>query len=117
MYTNSSYRIYSADAELRNQETTQDRVQALFMEWLKNQYGHVVIEDNILVMPVKIIDRVGFAGTPVPRYGYLHFPKSKLTADQIALAERSRHCKSIGEVVGNIILTICDNFSMKRHIC
>lgn len=87
MYTDSSYLITNADTELRNPDTTAARVQELFQEWWDKRNGHNTLDNDIYILSVKIVDMVGIAGTPVPRFGLLHFPMSKLTPEQIKLLE------------------------------
>lgn len=88
MYVDSTHLITEADNELQNPETTPERVQALFQEWWDKRNGRASFEDEFYVLPVKIIDYIGVAGSPCPRIGALHFPKSKLADEQIELLEK-----------------------------
>ena len=88
MYVDSTHLIVAADCELKNPDTSAERVQELFREWWERRNGRAVLENDVYVLPVKIIDRVGFAGTPIPRCGDLHFPKGKLNEEQIDMMER-----------------------------
>ena len=88
MLRDSTHLIYETDQELCNPETTPERVQELFNACWDNRTAAASIEDDVYVLPIKIVDYVGVAGLPVPRYGVLHFPKNKLSASQIELLEK-----------------------------
>ena len=93
MYVDSTHLIGAADRELQDTATSAERVQELFNEWWDRRNGRAVLENDVYVLPVKIIDRVGFLGAPIPRYGKLHFPKGKLTETQIDIMEKKCGCR------------------------
>ncbi len=88
MYYNSTHLIVEADCELQNNETTSERVQELFKEWWPRRNGGATFQDDAYALPVKLVDLIGFAGLPAPRYGVLHFPKAKLAESQVELLEK-----------------------------
>ena len=89
MYVDSTHLIIEADCELSNPDTTAERVQELFEEWWDKRTAGASVQEEIYALPVKIVDRVGVAGMPIPRYGVLHFPKAKLSALQIEMLEKN----------------------------
>ena len=89
MYIDSTHLIVKADEELRKPEITAGRVQELFEEWWEKRTSGASVQEEAYVLPVKIVDRVGFAGQRVSRYGVLHFPKDKLSDAQIELLEKN----------------------------
>ena len=89
MYIDSTHLIVAADCELGRPETSAERVQELFEEWWGRRTAGASVQEETYALPVKIVDRVGFAGCPTPRHGVLHFPKAKLSDSQIELLERN----------------------------
>ena len=89
MYVDSTHLIVEADSELRNPESTPERIQELFEKWWGKRTSGASVQEGTYALPVKIVDRVGFAGTPIPRYGVLHFPKAKLSDSQIEMLEKN----------------------------
>lgn len=89
MWIDSSYLIVAAENELKAPETTAERVQEIFTEWWDKRDGRPAQDDDVFEVPVKIVDYVGVAGTPMPRCGKLHFPKEKLSEEQIELLEKN----------------------------
>ena len=89
MYVDSTHLIVEADCELRNPDTTAERVQELFEKWWEKRTAGTSVQEDTYTLPVKIVDRVGVAGMPIPRHGVLHFPKAKLSASQIELLEKN----------------------------
>ena len=89
MYIDSTRHIVAADEELRNPDTAAERVQELFEEWWGRRTAGASVQEETYALPVKIVDRVGFAGYPIPRHGILHFPKGKLSDSQIERLERT----------------------------
>jgi len=100
MYIDSTFEILAADAALRNPVTPAERVQELFQEWWTRRDGRAIPEEEIYILPVKVVDYVGVLGKPVTRLGALHFPKAKLTEEQIALLENGATAQESPEDIG-----------------
>ncbi len=89
MFINPIHTITATDYILRNPATPAEEVQRILREWWGRRNGYVLLEDETYVLPVKTVERVGFAGAPMTLRGALHFPKSKLTEGMIALLEEN----------------------------
>ena len=89
MYYDLTKLINEADCELRNPETTAERVQELFEDWWGKRESRASFQDETYTLPVRVEDRVGYPGLLVSRSGVLHFPKAKLSDAQIEMLEKN----------------------------
>ena len=88
IYVDSTHLIVAPDRELCNPDTTSEHVQELFEQWWDKRTTGASVQEETYAVPVKIVDRVAFAGIPMPRIGVLHFPKAKLSDSQIEMLKR-----------------------------
>ena len=80
-----------ADIELRNPQTTAKRVQELFDEWWPRRKESIAYNGKCYLLTVWCM-RIGLASiieSFLPPLATLHFPKAKLTVEQIALLEQA----------------------------
>jgi len=104
MWVDSTNLITEAGNELKAPETTAERVQEIFTEWWDKQNGKASQDEESYALPVKIVERSGSAGTPIPRCGKLHFPKGKLSDEQIELLEKNMKSSDSNSEADELIL-------------
>ena len=79
-----------AEIELKNPETTAKRVQELFVKWWPNRksnYGGYASREGDVYLLSVWSNRLFSIESFLPPITILHFPKVKLTGEQIALLE------------------------------
>lgn len=90
MWIDPSYSLDAVENELKAPEATAERVQELFAKWWGKRHGRPSLDGDVVVVPVKIVV-TDFSMPGVPsfsRCGKLHFPKEKLSEEQIDLLEK-----------------------------
>jgi len=93
----SSQLILAAQATLEDEATEAAEVQRLFEMWWPQRRGMAHVGNDEVSFPVG--GHVNNLGLPMPTRTKLRFPKSKLTAEQIAKASHS----GVGDLFRGII--------------